>query len=83
MLLVVEVADTSLRYDGGRKARLYAQFGIRELWSIDAVKMTTRVFRDPSPEGYAPARDFKASDTIEPLFAPKQLALRLDRIKLV
>ena len=57
--------------------------GIRELWSIDAVKMTTRVFLDPSPEGYAPARDFKASETIEPLFAPKQLALRLDRIKLV
>jgi Uma2 family endonuclease len=83
VLLVVEVADSSLRYDRGRKARLYAQFGVRELWSLDAVKMTTRVFRDPSPEGYAEPRDFKASDTVEPLFAPKELALRLDGIKLV
>jgi Uma2 family endonuclease len=82
VLLVVEVADTSLRYDRGRKARLYAQFGIRELWSIDAVKMTIRVFHDPSPEGYAPAQDYKAADTVEPLVAPQVLALRLDRLKL-
>ena len=83
VLLVVEVADTSLRYDRGRKARLYAQFGIRELWSLDAVKMTTRVFRDPSPEGYAPAHDFRANETVAPLFAPKTLALRLEEIKLI
>jgi Uma2 family endonuclease len=83
VLLVVEVADTSLRYDRGRKARLYAQFGIRELWSIDAVRMTTRVFRDPSPEGYSEPRDFKASETVKPLFAPKELALRLDRLELI
>jgi len=31
VLLVVEVGDTSTRYDRGRKAKLYAQFGIREL----------------------------------------------------
>jgi Uma2 family endonuclease len=83
VLLVVEVADASLRYDRGRKARLYAQFGIRELWSIDAVKMTTRVFRDPSPEGYSPARDYKAAETVKPQFAPEALALRLDQLKLV
>ena len=83
VLLVVEVADTSLRYDRGRKARLYAQFGIRELWSVDAVKMTTRVFRDPSSDGYAAPRDFKAAETVKPLFAPEELALRLDRLKLV
>jgi len=83
VLLVVEVADSSLRYDRGRKARLYAQFGIRELWSIDAVKMTTRVFRDPSPEGYGEPRDYKASETVKPLFAPKELALRLNGLKLV
>ncbi len=51
-LLVVEIANSSLRYDMGRKAALYASFGIRELWVIDAVKLTARVFRDPSPEGY-------------------------------
>ena len=38
-LLVVEIADSSLRYDIGRKAALYASFGVRELWVIDAVRL--------------------------------------------
>jgi Uma2 family endonuclease len=83
VLLVVEVADTSLRYDRGRKARLYAQFGIRELWAIDAVKMTTRVFRAPSAEGYDETLDFKTSETVAPALAAKTFALRLDELKLV
>jgi Uma2 family endonuclease len=83
VLLVVEVADTSTRYDRGRKATLYAQFGIRELWAIDAVRMTTRVFRGPSSDGYADKQDFKASETIAPLSAPPVFALRLDELKLV
>ena len=52
VLLVVEIADSSLRYDIGRKAALYASFGIRELWVIDAVRLTTRVFREPAADGY-------------------------------
>src|SRR5580700_10675979 len=48
VLLVVEIADSSLRYDIGRKAALCASFGIRELWVIDAVRLTTRVFREPA-----------------------------------
>ncbi len=83
VLLVVEVADTSTRYDRGRKAKLYAEFGIRELWAIDAVKMTTRVFRAPSADGYAEPQDFKASQTISPVSAPGVFALRLDELKLV
>ena len=33
ILLAVEVADTSLAYDLGPKARLYAIHGAAELWS--------------------------------------------------
>lgn len=65
-LLVVEVADTSLAYDRGRKARLYASFGIRELWVIDAVKLTTWIYRHPE-NGFASATMEKAKD--EPLEA--------------
>jgi len=83
VLLVVEVADTSTRYDRGRKAQLYAEFGVQEFWAIDAVKMTTRVFRAPSANGYADKRDFKASETISPLLAQQVFALRLDELKLV
>jgi Uma2 family endonuclease len=83
VLLVVEVADTSKRYDRGRKAKLYAEFGVREFWAIDAVKMTTRAFRGPSAEGYADSEDFTASQMLTPLLAPKLLALRLGELKLV
>ena len=82
VLLVVEIADSSLRYDMGRKAALYASFGVRELWVIDAVRLTVRVFRDPSPEGYRETRDFHASERTVPLLAPGAFALRLDELEL-
>jgi Uma2 family endonuclease len=81
-LLVVEIADSSLRYDMGRKAALYASFGIRELWVIDAVRLTTRVFREPATDGYRDARDFAASDRLAPLFAPEVFALRLEELEI-
>ncbi|MDP3899201.1 MAG: Uma2 family endonuclease [Mesorhizobium sp.] len=52
-LLAVEIADSSLRWDLGRKALIYAQFGIPELWVIDAVRRVTHVHRAPRLEGYA------------------------------
>ena len=82
VLLVVEIADSSLRYDAGRKAALYASFGIRQLWVIDAVRLTTRVFTEPAADGYRDARDFGASDRLIPLIAPEAFALRLDELDL-
>ena len=82
VLLVVEIADSSLRYDTGRKAALYASFGIRELWVIDAVRLTARVFREPAADGYRNASDFGPADRITPLIAPEAFALRLDELEL-
>ena len=82
VLLVVEIADSSLRYDIGRKAALYASFGIRELWVIDAVRLTTRVFREPAADGYRNTSDFGPADRLTPLVAPQAFALRLDELEL-
>jgi Uma2 family endonuclease len=82
VLLVVEIADSSLRYDIGRKAALYASFGIRELWVIDAVRLTTRVFREPAADGYRNASDLGPSDRLTPMLAPEAFALRLDELDL-
>ena len=82
VLLVVEIADSSLRYDIGRKAALYASFGVRELWVIDAVRLTTRVFREPAADGYRNARDFGPADRLAPLIAPEAFALRLEELEL-
>ncbi len=82
VLLVVEIADSSLQYDMGRKASLYASFGVRELWVIDAVWLTARVHRDPAPDGYRETRDFGPSDRLAPRLAPDAFALRLDELDL-
>jgi Uma2 family endonuclease len=82
VLLVVEIADPSLHYDTGRKAALYASFGIRELWVIDAVRLTTRVFREPAPDGYHDTQDFGPAERLVPVVAPDAFALRLDELEL-
>ena len=64
--LVVEIADSSLGYDLGRKAGLYAGFGIRELWVIDAVKLVTHIHRGPTPSGYSSVINAPASQRLVP-----------------
>ena len=51
VLLVIEVADTSLAYDLGTKVPLYARHGIPEVWVIDAATRHSRVFRRPVGNG--------------------------------
>jgi Uma2 family endonuclease len=77
VLLIVEIADSSLQYDMNQKALLYARLGIRELWVIDAMKRATRVFLEPSAEGYIVSRDYSSADLVTPVFAPPAFALRL------
>ena len=42
LLLVIEVADSSLGYDLRVKAPLYARHGVRDYWVVDAVRETSR-----------------------------------------
>ena len=52
VLLLVEVADSSLPYDRTIKLPLYARAGIREAWLVDLVRDRVEVFSDPGPDGY-------------------------------
>jgi Uma2 family endonuclease len=79
--LVVEISDSSLSYDLGRKAGLYAAFGIAELWVIDAVTLQTRVHREPTPTGYRSVVDFPPSQRLVPGLAPG-LAVVLSELEL-
>jgi Uma2 family endonuclease len=74
--LVVEIADSSLAYDMGRKAGLYASFGIAELWVIHAVTLQTRIHRQPTPTGYRSIVDLPPTETLVPALVPA-LAVRL------
>ena len=79
--LVVEVADSSLAYDLGRKAGLYAGFGIKELWVIDAVRLETRIHREPTSSGYRNVVDYSPSQRLVPALVPA-LAVTLSELTL-
>jgi Uma2 family endonuclease len=52
-ILVIEVAASSLAYDKGLKARLYARHGVNESWVIDANTRSTWVHTGPSGDGWS------------------------------
>jgi len=52
VLLIVEIADTTLKYDREIKALAYARAGIGEYWILDVVDRRLLVFRQPTPNGY-------------------------------
>ena len=53
VLVVVEVADSSLRYDRAEKVPRYGRAGIPETWLVDVEAGTVTAYTDPGPEGYA------------------------------
>ena len=81
VLLVIEVADSSLAYDQGAKALLYAQYGVREYWVVDVRTLATRVHREPGPQGYGQVVEIAADDLLMPLLVPA-LAVRLADLSL-
>lgn len=67
--LAVEVSDTSLDVDLGRKAEIYAAAGIKEYWVVDCAGARIVVHEQPGKDGYAlrsevPFGDPMASATI-------------------
>ena len=52
VLLLIEVADTSLTYDRTTKLRLYAEAGIPEYWIGDCATEAVEIYRTPSRDGY-------------------------------
>lgn len=50
--LIIEVADSSLRYDREEKAQLYAACGVPEYWVVNSVDRAVEVHREPSASGY-------------------------------
>jgi Uma2 family endonuclease len=53
ILLLVEVADTTLRTDLGRKARIYASGGVSEYWVVDLNNGVLYVHRSPARGTYS------------------------------
>jgi Uma2 family endonuclease len=76
VLLVVEVADSSLGYDTKFKATFYGRFGVQECWVLDLVHNCVLVHRRPTAHGYDVVDTFAAGDPIEVPGFRKTLTLR-------
>jgi Uma2 family endonuclease len=79
VLLLVEIAVTSLKYDRDIKARLYARHGIREFWLIDANAGVTWIHTGPTGEGWSSIRECGSGETLMTSSLPG-LTIRLDQI---
>lgn len=77
-LLVVEVSESTLAFDRGEKASLYASAGIAEYWVVNLVDRRVEVYRDPVPVtgqlygyGYRSCTHYFAADTVPPAAMPQ------------
>ena len=66
VLLLIEVADTSLELDRGEKLRLYAEAGIREYWIIDLNRRVLIVHRQPKDAEYASVQQYDGDARVSP-----------------
>ena len=81
VLLAVEVADSSLDYDLRRKPLVYAAFGVRELWVIDAARRVVHRHDGVTPEGYRHIDEVGAATRLAPRHAPEGFAFALDELE--
>ncbi len=71
LFLVIEVSDSSLNYDRGTKAKLYAAAGIADYWVVNLRDECIEVFRDPQGGEYQSHEVFDRGHTARPLKFPK------------
>lgn len=62
VFLLIEVANTSLALDRGRKLALYAQGEIAEYWVVNVGDRLVEVYRDPDPAAGA----YRQTETVRP-----------------
>ena len=66
VLLLIEVAETSLRYDRTVKMPLYAAAGVREAWIVDVEGGCVEAYREPGAEGYRRTLRFERGTMFRP-----------------
>ena len=78
LALVVEVADSTLKYDCEVKDKLYAQSGIEDYWVLDVKNRKLHIFRNPTPKGYTSHLILTPPNSIAPLAFPDRSVSLID-----
>lgn len=71
ILLIVEVADSSIDYDRGVKLELYARHGIPEVWLLDLSGNQLSVHRNPVGRQYRLIEMPSVGDVVRPMLVPE------------
>jgi Uma2 family endonuclease len=79
ILLVIEVADTTLGYDRRVKLPLYATAGIAEMWLVNLPRRSIEVHREPQGNRYQQVSVYRKGEHISPLLLP-ELAVPVDAL---
>jgi Uma2 family endonuclease len=66
VLLLIEVADTSLAFDRGPMRDLYARYGIREYWVVDVNGERVFTYREPSQGVFHATSEVSRGETVSP-----------------
>lgn len=66
VLLLIEVSDTTLRYDRTVKLPLYARSGIVEVWIVNLKKKVVEVYRKPKHGKYQESKTATAKEILKP-----------------
>ena len=70
IFLVIEVSDSSVRYDREDKRPAYARQGVREFWLLNLEDNVLEVYREPAGETFSVERIVRPEETIAPLAFP-------------
>ena len=79
VLLLIEVADSSLRFDRVVKLPLYARNAIPEVWIVDLKQRTLECYRHPAGDQYAHCSAHHPGGTLSLLAAP-EITLQVDQV---
>jgi Uma2 family endonuclease len=70
VFLLIEVADSSLRYDRSTKLRLYAEDGVPEYWVVDVDAEAVEVYRAPEGGVYREVSRVDSPGSVSPAAFP-------------
>ena len=64
VLLIIEVADSSLEYDRRTKLPLYARAGIREFWLVNLIEERIEIYTEPANGAYTKVAYIKRGEAL-------------------
>jgi Uma2 family endonuclease len=78
ILLIIEVAESSIDYDREIKTGVYARKGVREYWVVDLNENVIWCYTDPDRGAYQRLRRCESGDSVAPGLLPEVMVSTAD-----